>query len=576
MFLLVASFFAGVLTSLAPCILPLLPVVVGSSVAGGANKKKDRWKPYIISFSLAISVILFTLLLKVSTVLIGIDPSVWLYISGGIVILLGINLYFPNLWVQISSRIGFEIGSNKLLGKAARRSGFGGAILTGAALGPVFSSCSPVYALVLATVLPVNLALGLVYMTAYALGLGLALLAIALAGRKVIAKLKWAVNPSGVFHKILAIILVLVGLMIITGYDKKFQTWVAPYLPFDVSNIEQQLLPSGQNTATSTTPDGSKTTFNVRPYDAPELTGLSDWINSNPTTLAALKGKVVLIDFWTYSCINCQRTQPYLNAWYDKYQKDGFVIIGVHAPEFAFEKVPANVRQGVKDAGIKYPVALDNDFATWNAYKNQFWPAKYLIDKEGQVRFTHFGEGEYDKTEEAIQTLLKETGKTISASVNKDNGTAPVNDGQSPETYVGYKRAERFANNDQFQADKTVNYSLANNLPEHGWSLGGEWQINGLQAVSKSDTSKLRYNFSAKEVYLVMGGPTDRPVTLTLNGKPVTASNSGGSDVDANGQIHLNGARLYKLIKLPDLARNQQLELNIPNGVSVNAFTFGG
>lgn len=575
MLLLIASFFAGVLTSLAPCILPLLPVIVGSSVVGGSTKAQAKWKPYVITLSLVVSVIVFTLLLKVSSALIGVDPSVWLYISGGIVILLGINLYFPNLWVRISLLLGFELSSNKLLGRATKRSGLSGAILTGVALGPVFSSCSPVYALVLATVLPVNLAFGLVYMIAYALGLGLALLVIALVGRKLIVKLKWAVNPNGVFHKVLAIILIVVGLMIVTGYDKKFQTWVAPYLPFDVSSIEQGLIPSSDNSKVTDSGDGKKT-FNVTPYNAPELTGINSWINSDPTTIAALKGKVVLIDFWTYSCINCQRTQPYLNTWYDKYQKDGLVIIGVHAPEFAFEKVPANVAQGVKDANIKYPVALDNDFATWNAYKNKFWPAKYLIDKDGQVRFTHFGEGEYDKTEEVIQSLLRETGKKVDYLIDTKKDTVATQHGQSPETYLGYERASRFVNADQFEADKTVDYTLENNLSEHTWSLGGQWQINSLQAVSKSSNSKLRYTFSAKEVYLVMEGPSDRPVTITLNGVPVTANSNGGSDVDSNGKIHLNGARLYKLIKLPAFTRNQQLELSIPSGVSVNAFTFGG
>ncbi len=575
MLLLIASFLAGVLTSLAPCILPLLPVIVGSSIVPGTNKKQNRLKPYIIALSLAISVLLFTLLLKVSTALIGIDPSVWLYISGGIVILLGINMFFPNLWIQISVWLGFEQSSNRLLGNATKHSGIAGAILTGAALGPVFSSCSPVYALVLATVLPVNLGLGFIYMIAYALGLGLALLVIALVGRKLTTKIGWAVNPNGTFHKVLAVILVIVGLMIITGYDKKFQTLVAPYLPFDVTNIEQSLVPGASPLGGASSISTAKTTFNVQPYPAPELTGISNWINTQPTSLASLRGKVVLIDFWTYSCINCQRTQPYLNSWYDKYEKDGFVIIGVHAPEFAFEKVPENVRKGVKEAGIRYPVALDNDFATWNAYNNRFWPAKYLIDKDGQVRYTHFGEGEYNKTEEAIQTLLKETGKTVGASINKDNGNASVTLGQTPETYLGYSRAERFANVSQLKDDEAADYKLADGLAQHQWSLGGKWQISALQATAKSDDSKLRFMFSAREVYLVMNGSSDKTVSLTLDGKPVTSTNNGGIDVDKDGRIHLDGARLYKLIRLPEFSHKAQLELTVPDGVTLNAFTFG-
>jgi cytochrome c biogenesis protein CcdA/thiol-disulfide isomerase/thioredoxin len=574
MLLLLASFLAGVLTSLAPCILPLLPVIVGSSVIGAANKKQAKWKPYIIALSLAVSVVLFTLLLKVSSVFIGIDPSVWLYISGIIVILIGINMFFPMLWTRISIALGFEVGSNKLLGKALNQSGFSGAILTGAALGPVFSSCSPVYALVLATVLPVNLALGVIYILAYALGLGLALLAISLLGRKLITKLKWAVNPNGIFQKVLAIILIIVGLMIITGYDKKFQTWVAPYLPFDTTQVEGNLLPKS-NSQTQLT-NGQKTTFNVTPYAAPELSGIADWINTNPLTIAGLKGKVVLIDFWTYSCINCQRTQPYLNKWYDTYQKDGFVIIGVHAPEFAFEKVPANVKKAVLDENIKYPVALDNNFSTWNAYSNQYWPAKYLIDKDGQIRYTQFGEGDYDKTEGAIQTLLKETGKTVSDVVGKDSGAVVNSPGQTPETYLGYNRAERFENADQFKPDVTTSYTLTSNINSNYWSLGGQWQMNGLQTVAKGQDNHLALNFSAKEVYLVMDGPAYTPITLSLNGKTVTSVANGGSDVDINGQIHLDGARLYKLINLPTFARDQKLDISVPADVTVNAFTFGG
>lgn len=573
MLLLLASFLAGVLTSLAPCILPLLPVIVGSS-AVGSNKKHSKWKPYVIALSLAVSVVLFTLLLKVSSLLIGIDPSVWLYISGGIVILIGINMFFPSLWIRISVALGFELGSNKLLGKALDRSGFGGAILTGAALGPVFSSCSPVYALILATVLPVNLGLGIVYTLSYALGLGLALLGISLLGRNLITKLKWALNPNGVFQKVLAIILVVVGLMIITGFDKKFQTWVAPYLPFDTTQLEGALLPAN-NTQVQLDSNNPKTTFNIQPYEAPELQGIADWINTDPLTLAKLKGKVVLIDFWTYSCINCQRTQPYLNKWYDSYEKDGFVIIGVHAPEFAFEKVTNNVKKAVKDEGIRYPVALDNDFATWTAYNNQYWPAKYLIDKDGQIRYTHFGEGDYDKTEQAIQTLLKESGKTIDTKIDKDANRVSSSSGQTSETYLGYGRAERFENSAQFKAEEVARYTTASTVRSNYWSLGGDWQINSSQSIAKGKDSHLTLNFAAKEVYLVMDGPSEKPVTLTLNGTKITAQSNGGSDVDADGQIHIDGARLYKLVKLPSAKSNQKLDIQIPEGVTVNAFTFG-
>jgi len=566
MFLLLASFLAGVLTSLAPCILPLLPVIIGSSIVEGKDKKTNRLKPYIIALSLAVSVILFTLLLKVSSVLIGVDPQVWLYISGGIVVVLGINLFFPTLWVYINLWLGLEKNSNNLLAKASKKSGLWGAIVTGAALGPVFSSCSPVYALVLATVLPVNVALGLVYMTAYALGLGLALLAISLAGRRITRKLGWALNPNGTFRRVLGILLVLVGLMIITGYTQKFQVWAANHLPFDVTNLDQALIPSDNTHKTM-----SKTQFNVTPYAAPEITGISSWLNSDALKLSDLKGKVVLIDFWTYSCINCQRTQPYLNSWYDKYEKDGLVIIGVHAPEFSFEKVRANVAKAIEDEGIKYPVALDNDYKTWNAYKNSYWPAKYLIDKDGQVRYTQFGEGEYDTTESAIQTLLKEAGKTVNVSINKNNGAAPVANGQTPETYLDYSRGQRFANSGQFVADKPVDYSLVDKVPADEWSLGGQWQIGQESSQSMADNTMLRLTFSARHVYLVMSGPLGAKVHVGVNG----LASPGGKDVDSNGDIIIDGPRLYDVVDAGTFTNGKMLNLTFPTGVTVNAFTFG-
>lgn len=578
MFLLLSSFLAGMLTSLAPCMITLLPVIVGNAALPSGDKKLDRKKPYIIAASLVVSVILFTVLLKASTALLGIDPSVWLYISGGIVILLGVSLLLPTLWVRISSSLGLEKSSNKLLAGASRRSGLLGQILTGAALGPVFSSCSPVYALVLATILPVDFAVGMIYIVAFALGLGLALLLISLGGRKIITKLGWAVNPRGWFTRGLAILLIIVGLAIIGGYDKKFQTFVIDKLPFDVTDIEQILLPKNESQANAqnTSNGGEMAKFNVdKPYSAPEITGIQDWINSDPQTLKSLKGKVVLVDFWTYSCINCVRTQPYLNAWHEKYSKDGLVILGLHAPEFAFEKVPENVRKAVGEARIKYPVALDNDFATWRAYKNQFWPAKYLIDKDGQVRYTHFGEGEYAETEGIIQTLLKEAGKNITHSIEKDASAPHAQNGQTPETYLGYERGERFANAAQFEADKTVNYQLASSKTQHVWSLGGNWQIGPKESVSGGEPSVLRINFSAKEVYLVMSGPADKPATLKLNGQPVTAAKNGGSDVDAAGHVKLNSARLYKLINLPAFTKNASLDITVPSGTTVNAFTFG-
>lgn len=560
------AFVAGLLTAFAPCVLPLLPIILGGSVS--ADGHRDKWRPYIITGSLVVSLVLFTLLLKASTVLIGVDPRVWTFVSGGLVIALGLFMLFPNLWAKFIGLIGFEHRSQQLLGTAGKtRNRTLSAVLMGAALGPVFSSCSPTYAFVIATVLPANIFLGMLYLAIYCLGVAIALLAIALLGRKLLANIKWASNPNGWFQRSIAVLFILVGFSLITGIDKQIQTYLVEKDPFGLIELEGKLVPPANNP--SNTGDVQSNVFNVTPYDAPEIRGVGAWINSEPLRIADLRGKVVLVDFWTYSCINCQRTQPYLNAWYKKYADDGLVIIGMHAPEFAFERVKSNVQRAVDDAGIKYPVALDNDFATWQAYDNQYWPAKYLIDKNGQVRYTHFGEGKYDKTEKAIQALLGESSDMVSSAISEQGGARL---GQTPETYLGYQRGSNFANRADFKADKATNYTLQQSLKPNQWTLGGRWTMTAEHSRSESATSQLRIKFSAKEVYLVMDGPKDSKVKVEVDNKIQMR----GDDVSASGMVTLDGARLYKLVQSDSFQQNKVLTITVPNGVTLNAFTFGG
>lgn len=564
------SYVAGLLTALAPCVLPLLPVILGGSFTGD---KKDKWRPYIITASLVVSLILFTILLKASTALIGIDPKVWAIGSGLLVIILGFFMLFPDIWARIIGELGIEHRSQGLLSKAYKQeNGVISAILIGAALGPIFSSCSPTYAWVIATVLPSSTLLGMFYLTFYVFGVATALLAIVLLGRKLLAKIKWASDPKGLFQRIIAILFIVVGVFVATGWDKKVQTYLVEKDFLNIKVLEEKLVPENDSsTKSNSNSSANKQKFNVAAYDAPELKNIAAWINSDPQTIESLKGKVVLVDFWTYSCINCQRTQPYLNAWHDKYKDNGLVILGVHAPEFAFEKVTTNVQKAVFDASIKYPVALDNNFATWQAYENRFWPAKYLIDKDGQVRYTHFGEGDYDKTEETIQTLLKESGQTVTDKLETNRSTGSVNKTQTPETYLGYARAERFANTDQFVIDKPVEYSLRDKLNNNEWSLGGAWQINDESSQSLAGNTKLTINFSGKEVYLVMSGQPGSQVGVTVDG----LSKPGGSDVDTIGKVNIDGARLYKIVNTGQYMTNKKLTLTFPIGVTINAFTFG-
>lgn len=548
MLIFVLSIIAGFLSVLAPCVLPLLPIIIGGSFAD----KEDKKRPYIIIGSLVFSLILFTLILKVSTALIGIDPSVWSYISGGIVILLGLAMLFPDAWDMLIGRLGLQAKSQGLLGKANKSdNGTIQAILTGFALGPVFSSCSPMYGWVIATVLPENTARGVLYLIAYSIGLSIALLGIALAGRRMLSKISWASNPKGWFQRVIAILFLLVGFAVITGYDKTVQTYLVDKDFLGVKTLEEKLIPEEE--ATQMQQDESQPEyFNVTPFQAPELVGLQEWINSEPTTLEELKGKVVLIDFWTYSCINCVRTLPYVQGWYDSYKDDGLVILGIHAPEFAFEKVPENVKTAVADRGLTYPVALDNDFRTWNAYKNRFWPAHYLIDKDGQVRREHFGEGEYDETEAAIRDLLAESGNDdLGQMTTTGDEVPPISRGQTPETYVGFERAKNVYN-DNF-GDGQRDYTIPATLPTNGWALGGKWDVTG-ELGNCIDKCQLSIAYRAKTVYAVFSGSG----TVTANGT----------------SIEIKEDDIYTLVDNETISESV-LNLGLSDGLSIHAFTFG-
>jgi cytochrome c biogenesis protein CcdA/thiol-disulfide isomerase/thioredoxin len=376
------AFIAGLLTVLAPCVLPLLPVIIGGSLSAGG-----RWRPYLIVGSLAASLFIFTLALKVGTGLLGVPALAWSALSGGIIMVLGVFTVWPRLYDWVSAKTGFLGRSQATLARTGQLKGWLGPVLIGAALGPVFASCSPTYGLIIATILPVQFTIGLGYLALYLLGLSLFLLAIALAGRRLTSRLSWAANPHGWFKRILGGIFILVGLAIVTGLDKTAENFLIDHQLLNATVLEQYLLPSRSSGAKSDSTSATKTTGGptvqlavTNPQPAPELTGLTNWVNSPPLDLASLKGKVVLIDFWTYSCINCIHTLPHVQGWYEKYQAAGLVVVGVHAPEFSFEHIPANVAQAVKDDHLTYPVAQDNDLATWRAYQNQYWPAEYFID----------------------------------------------------------------------------------------------------------------------------------------------------------------------------------------------------
>lgn len=615
MSLLLIAFIAGILTVLAPCILPLLPVVVGGSLDGKGGGVSLR-RAFVVISSLALSVIVFTLVLKVSTLFINIPQQVWQYISGAIIIFFGLISIFPYLWESIPFTAKWSQESNVALGKGYQKKSVWGDVIIGAALGPVFSTCSPTYFVILATVLPVSFGLGLTYLFAYVIGLALALLLIAFVGQKIMGSLGVVADPHGLFKRTLGLIFLLVGIAIFTGYDKKIEAGILTSGFFDITKVEQKLLAKQDGselpilTVASTTDSTGVIQKDAQSTKAPamhfltatqkavlykksaEITGAAGYVNTGgePIRISDYKGKsVVLVDIWTYSCINCQRTIPYIVSWNAKYKDKGLVTIGIHTPEFAFEKLPTNVEQATKRFGIEYPVVLDNNFSTWNAFGNHYWPRKYLVDIDGYIVYDHIGEGNYEETEKEIQKALMERNSRRGLD---DNGVmlpttkieAVTTSAGSPETYFGALRNEYLGNG---SIGKVGVQSLSEPLSVSANTLYliGKWNIQNEYAESTSDvgsgsvgSNRIDYLYNAKSVYFVAGKAGGNvTIEVTIDGKPLDASNK-GKDVfikDGRSFITISENRLYGIIQA-DTAGKHLLEFIIKNpGLQAYTFTFG-
>lgn len=525
---------------------------------------------------------LFTLLLKFSTLFINIPQSVWSSISGSIIIILGITNVFPVLWEKINMSLGLGTRSNQLLSESAAHKNRWGDILIGLSLGPVFSSCSPTYFLILATVLPRSLAVGTLYLVAYALGLGLVLLLVSMLGRRFTTRAAWATDPKGWFKRGLGIIFIIIGLLIFTGTDKKIQTYLVQNNYYPGGSLEQSFIerfsgPQPNTNATTNLP--TPMTKNFPRYR--EITDPAGYVNSAPVKIADLIGKkVILVDFMTYSCINCIRTFPYLNAWYDKYQKDGLEIIGIHTPEFAFEHKQANVEKALKEFGIKFPVVLDNDYGTWNAYGNSYWPRKYLIDIDGYIVYDHIGEGKYDETEQKIQELLAEKMVRDSATTTLEKSLVAITaetpgNVESPETYFGSDRNRLLANGTPGRiGPQTITQTATGKRNE--LNLLGTWNFTPEYAEG-SLGSRISYRYKAEHVFFVSSAPQAVRVEVLEDGKPLS-KDSAGKDIKFIGEksyVTIHEDRLYELVKNPS-AEEHTLELKIEgDGLKAYTFTFG-
>ena len=568
------AFLAGIVTILSPCILPILPIVLSSSIGG---KKTSLSRPIGVVVGFIASFTFFTLFLSTIVQLSGIPANALRVLSVVVIALLGVSMLVPKFQLiteQLFSRLASRMP------RTQAQPGFVAGIIVGLSLGLLWTPCvGPILASVISLAITGTVTLSAFFITfAYALGTAIPMFLIIVGGRSLLNKVPWLFANTGKIQKGFGVLMILTAIGIYTNVDRRLQTLIIEKFPqygvgltkFEDNAIVQKQLERLAGTKTDDKNIGKPMfdLLNPKGVRAADIIAGGIWFNSKPLSLNSLKGKVVLIDFWTYSCINCQRTLPYLRDWWSKYQDKGLVIIGVHAPEFEFEKDPENVRKAIADFKLTYPIVQDNDFSTWRAYNNHYWPAKYFIDKEGYIRYTHFGEGEYDKSEEVIQELLNEAGaEGISQKV--ENPEYQVY-GRTPETYLGYSRVEYLASPESIRYDGVSTYTRPLIVPNDRYSLDGEWAITKEYANPRKGAS-LEFNFDAKEVFLVMG-PSKSPakVKVTVD----DGEQFYGEDV-VDGMVTIDADRLYKLVNLP-LPGRHMLKLEfLDDNAQLFAFTFG-
>lgn len=571
MIILIAfAFLAGIITILSPCILPILPIVLSGSFG-------SKRKPLGIVVGFVLSFTLFTLFLSVLVKATGISADALRSLSIIIILIFGISLILPQFQVFMERLF------SRLSGKFAvkgNHEGFHGGVFIGLSLGLVWTPCvGPIIASVitLAATSSVNFAAFFITLS-YALGTAIPMLAIMIGGRSLFQKIPWLLPNTGKIKKVFGVLMILTAIGIFFNIDRKFQVFILDKFPSygtgltkieENSAVKDQLNNIFQDGSKNST--GQTTTLgNYGP--APEIIPGGEWINSEPLQISSLRGKVVLVDFWTYTCINCIRTLPYLKDWNEKYRDKGLVIIGVHSPEFEFEKNVNNLNKAISDYEITYPVVQDNNFSTWSAYSNRYWPAKYLIDKDGEIRYFHFGEGEYDTTEKVIQELLRDSGNDVSNQINNKEQEIKYSE-LSHETYLGSERMDYLHPNGK-ASNGERSFILEKNIPRNKFALGGRWIVSDEHSTS-TPNSILEYNFNASKVFLVMRSNNETPkeIKVYIDGKLIS-ENQSGIDIN-NGVITVNSDRLYDLVNLDEI-ENHTLRLEFQDeGVEVFAFTFG-
>ena len=578
--LILFALVAGAATALSPCVLPVLPIALAAGATGG------RRRPLGVVVGLAFSFTFATVALVYLISALGLPDDLLRTFAVTVLILFGLTLMVP----KAAERLEGWMSRFTPKGPAATGDGFGSGMMVGFGLGFVYAPCAgPILAGVITVSAAQPFTAGrLVVAVAYGIGSAAALYVLMLGGRRLTRRL--AARSVG-FQIAMGGLMVLTGLAMLGNLDTRFETAIASDLPaflvgpagsLEKSAAATSGLKSLHGGAKGLAPAGKQAgAVGGHPSNlpvlgvAPEFTGNQQWFNTprgQPLTLAGLRGRVVLVDFWTYSCINCLRTLPYLRAWDAKYRSRGLTIVGVHSPEFPFEKSADNVRTAISENGLKYPVAQDNNLETWNAYSNRYWPAEYLIDTQGRVRFEAFGEGDDVRRENAIRSLLAErSGAKLGRSTKVRAQTANLGT-TTPESYLGAARADRFTNGQIPAGNHAFGPQPGGDPPADHLRYWGNWSIGELDATARAGAG-IDLRFSAQRVFLVLGSPgRSRTVRLLLDGRPVTAS-AAGPDVHGSS-VKVGFQRLYRLINLPE-AETHTLTVLPQAGVNGYAFTFG-
>jgi cytochrome c biogenesis protein CcdA/thiol-disulfide isomerase/thioredoxin len=587
MLLVLIVFLGGVLTILSPCILPVLPFVFTradrSFVANGL--------PMLAGMTLTFAGV-------ATLAAVGGAWAVRLNEYGRVASLVLLAALAATL---LSRRLAdalarpFVALGNRLVqapGGERGQTGIASSMLLGVATGLLWAPCAgPILGLVLTgAALSGPTAHTTLLLFAYSAGAATSLAVAILAGGRVFASLKKSLGAGEWIRRGLGVAVLLAVLGIALGWD---------------SSILTRLSESGTNRWELSLLEGAGVLDRERPKAAaaatappvtalpvegnlPSLAGATGWLNSPPLTAESLRGQVALVDFWTYSCINCLRALPYVKRWYDTYREHGLVVIGVHAPEFAFERDPDNVRRAVTELAVRYPVAIDDDYAIWRGFNNQYWPAHYFIDASGQIRAHHFGEGDYAESETVIRELLTEAGhKDLPPRVIASDTTplatggveapADLKDDLSGETYIGYRRAAGFSSPGGFARDRTRAYRLPAALRLNEWALAGSWDVDPEKAVLVAAPGRIEFRFSARDLHLVLGPATaGKPVRFRVTMDGVEPKSAHGADIGADGRGEIREQRLYQLIRQsgPVVEHTFSIEFLDPDAQAYS-FTFG-